>query len=713
MNSRRASSSLESLAWPASRIGEALEGLALHSGLSSRTAPAPRPPGDLSTEEIDDWINAAAEQLGVETQSVEVTYLDLDPFVREAAPVLMKVPGAEGPAQFLALVRGGKRNVILLAPDLSLVSVAAEAVRDTLCGTIEAPHLTETDRILTEAGVNGSERTHARRAILREQLGGERIGDCWLVRATPSTDMRVQARQLRLPRRIITLVAAHLAQYVLWIVSWWLIGKGALQGRTDWGWLIAWVLLLFSLIPFRLFMTWMQGTVAILAGTLLKQRLLYGALQLHSEEVRKGGVGQFLGRVIECEAVESLALSGGFLALFALIELLVALVVLGFGAAAWQHISGLLVWIAIVLFLGWKYFRERQVWALERIAMTNDLVERMAGHRTRLAQEERERWHDSEDQMMQRYLAASERVDAGGARLVALVPRGWLVLGIAGLAPGFVLGTFTPATMAISFGGILLAFQALNKLAAGLSQLSDAAIAAKQVAHLFRAAERNNTVPAQILFRRNPTLTNNGQPLIEARGLGFQYESRPEPVLTGCHMRFGHRDRVLLEGMSGGGKSTLASVLAGLRAPTTGLLLLEGLDLPSTGAMSWRQRVATAPQFQENHVLTGTFAFNVLMGLRWPPRQEDFARAEEICEELGLGPVLKRMPAGLLQMVGESGWQLSQGERSRLYIARALLQDAPFVILDESFASLDPENMRRALQCVLNRARALLVIAHP
>ena len=84
-----------------------------------------------------------------------------------------------------------------------------------------------------------------------------------------------------------------------------------------------------------------------------------------------------------------------------------------------------------------------------------------------------------------------------------------------------------------------------------------------------------------------------------------------------------------------------------------------------------------------------------------------------ICRELGLGDLLERMPAGFQQMVGESGWQLSHGERSRLYIARALLQQADLIILDESFAALDPENLHRALQCVLRRAPTVLVIAHP
>src|SRR5262249_18353780 len=149
------------------------------------------------------------------------------------------------------------------------------------------------------------------------------------------------------------------------------------------------------------------------------------------------------------------------------------------------------------------------------------------------------------------------------------------------------------------------------------------------------------------------------------------------------------------------------------RSPQSGLLLAGGLDQQTLGTEGWRKRVSAAPQFHENHVLTGTFSFNLLMGRCWPPRLEDLEEAETICRQLGLDDLLKRMPAGLLQMVGETGWQLSHGERSRLYIARALLQGSDLVILDESFASLDPENLRRSLSCVMERAQTLLVIAHP
>jgi ATP-binding cassette subfamily B protein len=101
------------------------------------------------------------------------------------------------------------------------------------------------------------------------------------------------------------------------------------------------------------------------------------------------------------------------------------------------------------------------------------------------------------------------------------------------------------------------------------------------------------------------------------------------------------------------------------------------------------------------------------MGRDWPPSALDLEEANTVCEELGLRGLLEHMPSGLSQIVGETGWQLSHGERSRLFIARALLQGADLVVLDESFAALDPENLRLALECALNRSRTLVVVAHP
>jgi ATP-binding cassette subfamily B protein len=303
-------------------------------------------------------------------------------------------------------------------------------------------------------------------------------------------------------------------------------------------------------------------------------------------------------------------------------------------------------------------------------------------------------------------------MDRSTARFIALVPRGWLILGLVGLVPAFIRGVDSPAGIsqagiAIAVGGILLAYRAWKRLAAGAWQLAGAATAWQRTLVLFNAAARPD-LPGSL----NAPASAEASPIVEARDLSFRYSDRAQPVLRGANLRIAVGDRVVLEGASGGGKSTLVSILAGVREPSSGSVLIHGLDRKTVGAAEWTRRLAAAPQFHENHVLAETFAFNLFLGRPSVLGPADFEEARAICDELGLGDLLERMPAGMLQMVGETGWQLSHGERSRLYIARALLQDAELVVLDESFAALDPENLKRAVECVVKRARSLLVIAH-
>jgi ATP-binding cassette, subfamily B, bacterial len=708
---------LDQLAWPISRLGEACAALARTRGLSPRSVEPSTPPQGLAhsdSEALARWIEAAAACLGLEAEPVEASYAEVERLVQGAGPALLRLP-ADGEPRFLALLGGRRRAVAILGPDRAVHRLRPEVIRAALCQALERPLVAGIDRLLSEAGVPKRRQAQARAAILRERLSPVRIDGCWLLRLPPGSSIWRQVRYANLARRLLVLIGAHTGQYLLWLLSWWVVGRGALEGRLDWGWLLAWALLLLTMVPFRLLATWSQGLFALGAGGLLKQRLLYGTLRLEPEEMRHQGAGQLLGRVIESEAVESLALSGGFLALIAGIELVMAAAVLGLGAGGLPHALLLLGWGALALLLGWRYFQHRRHWTEARFGMTHDLVERMVGHRTRLAQEVRERWHDGEDQALERYFARSAAMDRVSV-MQALVPRGWLVLGLLGLSPTFVAGRGSPAALAASLGGVILAVRALGKLVAGLSHLMGAAIAWEQVAPFSHAAARpevnGSPVVASMLGPGSRT-SEDGQLVLDARDLSFRYRERGAPVLRGCSLRVDAGDRILLEGPSGGGKSTLASLLTGLRLPESGLLLLRGLDQQTLGAEGWRRRAVAAPQFHENHVLTAPFAFNLLMGRRWPAQPDDLQAAETVCRELGLGDLLDRMPAGMLQMVGETGWQLSHGERSRLYIARALLQGADLVILDESFAALDPETLHRSLRCVLDRTPTLLVIAHP
>ncbi len=704
---------LDEFAWPVERLGQAVEVLAHRSGLSQHATQVPTVPSSalLDDDTTGDWIKAASNWLGIEAHAVSCCYEAVDQFL-QASPALWRLP-SQGSAKFLVVLHGSRNRLSLLTPSFHVVWVSPESFRKAMVCEMEAQLEPEIEQLVGEAGITGRQSERVKAGLIRQRLRSKHLGTCWQLRASPGSSFWQQARRMRLPQHLVILIAAYGVEYFLWIVSWWLVGKGALEGRFDRGWLLAWALLLLTIVPFRLLESWWQGVLSVGAGTLLKRRLLYGALRLMPDEIRHQGIGQFLGQVIESEAVESLALSGGFLVLIAVVELAASVIVLAWGAAGIIEIVLLLAWAGLMLFITSSYFAGRRDWARSRLSMTHDLIERMVGHRTRLAQLPRERWHGGEDEVLDRYLEVSARMDKSAVMMMSLVPRGWMILALLGLVPAFVLGRASTTGLAITLGGILLGYSALRRLVSGLGNIADAIISWKQIESLFQAAARPELVGPP-LFAFSPSSTGDyAGTLIEARDLWFQYQDRGKPVLEACSLTIESGDRILLEGASGGGKSTLASLLAGLRPPQSGLLLLRGLDRQTLGDAGWRRRVVAAPQFHENHVLTETFAFNLLMGRGWPPRDEDLREAEAVCRELGLDDLLERMPAGLLQMVGETGWQLSHGERSRLFIARTLLQKADMIILDESFAALDPETLARSLECVLRRASTLMVIAHP
>jgi len=654
-----------------------------------------------------DLTDALARHCRLQKADLEIEPMNLDARnlldqLRLAAPFSIRWNG-----RHLGVVECRRGYALVLAPDLSVRRVDAGALRDALSAEAEAPFAAEIDRILTDCDVPASRLARARAALLRERLGARRIGVARQLRVRPGSSFARQLRSAGVAARLARLAAAHSLEYGLWIAAWWIVGSAALSGRIDWGWLACWILTLATIVPLRIFATWSQGVAGISLGGLLKQRLLAGVLELSPEVIRRQGAGQLLGCAMEAEMVESLALTGGLASAVAVLELLLAAAVLALGSGGAFHVLLLAAWLMLSGVAAWRYMRRRADWTTRRLDMTHDLVERMNGNRTRLAQCRPERWHDGEDQALDEYLAASAAMDRCGASLSALVPRGWLIAGLCGLgissAPGFAVG----------LGGVLLAHQALQRLMAGAAQLAGAAIAWKRVRMLFESAASRGNCERNAAPQPVAPISSSAQTVLEAHDLSFRYPDRAEPSLRAASLRIEKGDWLLLEGSSGSGKSTLAALLAGLRRPESGLLLAGGLDRATLGASGWRKRVAAAPQYHENHIFTGSLAFNLLMGREWPPTAQDMAQAAAVCRELGLGGLLERMPAGLEQIVGDTGWQLSQGERSRVFLARALLQNPELVVLDETFAALDPVNLRQCLECVLRRAETLLVVAHP
>jgi len=487
-----------------------------------------------------------------------------------------------------------------------------------------------------------------------------------------------------------------------------------MEGHLAWGWLWAWGIMLVCSALCRGAGSWGAGRLAVNVGGIMRERLLGGILRLPTDKVRSRGIGAMLGLVLDADALDALARTGGPTLVADVVQTSSSFVVLLAGAAPVSH--GLLL-AGCLLVAGLLVRRlQRRVldWADARLGLTDDLVETMIGYRTMTAQLSPDKRHLGEERALSEYARKEAAMDREMAKLAVLIPRGFLLLGVAVLIPDFATGRAVSARVAISLGGLLLAYLGLRRIAVETGPgLANALVAwrnTRTVAEAARAPELVEQVA--VLPNEIDSATQGRRALLVGRDVSYSYPGRLEPVLRGADFEVHRGDRVLVEGRSGAGKSTLAALLCGLRQPSGGLLLLGGFDHHSLRAERWRQRVASVPQSHDNHILSAPLLFNIAMARRWPPSDADIVELEQICKELGLAGVLERMPAGMQQMVGDSGWQLSHGERARVCIARALAQQADVRVLDESFAALDPETLDRVLECLLRRSETLLVVSH-
>jgi len=168
-------------------------------------------------------------------------------------------------------------------------------------------------------------------------------------------------------------------------------------------------------------------------------------------------------------------------------------------------------------------------------------------------------------------------------------------------------------------------------------------------------------------------------------------------------------EHLALVGPSGAGKSTLASLLPRLYLPQQGRILIDGVDICAVPLADLRRQIAIVSQ--DVRLFDDTIAANVAYGSR---RELSRDAIREALQHAQLLAWVETQPQGLELRIGENGIRLSGGQRQRLAIARALLKDAPILILDEATSSLDNAS-ERAVQAALQRlmrGRTTLTIAH-
>ena len=197
-------------------------------------------------------------------------------------------------------------------------------------------------------------------------------------------------------------------------------------------------------------------------------------------------------------------------------------------------------------------------------------------------------------------------------------------------------------------------------------------------------------------------------PAIELREVAFRYAPEGPPVLDGLNLVLEPGTTTDVVGPSGSGKSTVLALLAGLHSPTSGSILVDGMDAAALDAASRRNLVSMV--FQHPYLFDGSIEENVRAG---QPSAGPEA-LDEAAELARVRPVIDRLPGGWQAPVGEGGATLSGGERQRVSIARALLKPAPVLLVDEATSALDTEN-EAAVTAALTAdptSRTRVIVAH-
>jgi ATP-binding cassette subfamily B protein len=251
-------------------------------------------------------------------------------------------------------------------------------------------------------------------------------------------------------------------------------------------------------------------------------------------------------------------------------------------------------------------------------------------------------------------------------------------------------------------------FDPLRQLAERFTQIQGGLTAVERIGELLEEPIEIQELPADqrsaAALRSGAERSSAGEVIFE--NVSFAYRD-DDPILTDLTFQIAPGEHVALVGPTGSGKTTVIRLLCRLYEPQRGRILLDGIDIRELPIPTLRQRLGV--------VLQDTFLFsgNVADNLRLDAPIGD-AELERICAELGLEPLLDRLPRGLATELRERGGNLSSGERQLLSVARVAIRNPSVLVMDEATAFMDPSTeatLQRDLDKLL-RQRTAIVIAH-
>ncbi|MBN4061506.1 lipid A export permease/ATP-binding protein MsbA [bacterium AH-315-G11] len=262
-------------------------------------------------------------------------------------------------------------------------------------------------------------------------------------------------------------------------------------------------------------------------------------------------------------------------------------------------------------------------------------------------------------------------------------------------------GEATAGTLMSFLAAVIMLYEPVKRLSGANNQIQQGLAAAERIFDILDEEIIVSDAPdAKVL--------SDFQHAISFEDVGLCYAGTEKPVLANINLEIKSGQVVALIGRSGAGKSSLANLVPRFMDVSEGRVLLDGHDVRALTQQSLREQIALVTQ---DVVL---FNDSVLNNIAYGHEDIDRERVEAIAKAANAHEFIMKLPQGYETMVGERGVILSGGQRQRLSLARALLKDAPILILDEATSSLDTESEQLVQQAIdrLMKDRTVLVIAH-
>jgi subfamily B ATP-binding cassette protein MsbA len=281
------------------------------------------------------------------------------------------------------------------------------------------------------------------------------------------------------------------------------------------------------------------------------------------------------------------------------------------------------------------------------------------------------------------------------------------LLAATGLAMVMWYGATRVLAGALTTGDVVIFFAYVTNLYAPMRQLARlsymsnrASVAAERIAEIM-------TVRSEVVDRARARTAVGLKGSIEFLNVSFEYEPHQTVLSTIC-LAIRPGERVAIVGATGAGKSTLVSLIPRLYDPSSGAVCIDGEDIRNYSVQSLREHISLV--LQDSLLFSGTIRENISFGRRGATEQEIVAAAATA----NASEFIQRLPDGYDTLVAERGSSLSGGEKQRIAIARAVLRDAPILILDEPTSSLDAASERLVINALERAAegRTTLIIAH-